>query len=362
MSDLGDSAVGGDASGDARFDAGFAFPVPLAGDVVAVLEFLSERPLDPDTALIDLLGSIGAELGRLVERQRARDELRRSEERFRSLAERMSRDEQATLAAAALRHDTERDLRHAIGTGELRVFYQPIVALATGGLAGVEALVRWEHPERGLLPPGDFVPIAEDAGLIVDLGRWVLAHACRQAAGWQAARRGAFTLSVNVSPHQFQQDGWADDVARALASAGLEPRRLVLEITESVLAVDTDSASRRLGQLRDLGVRIAIDDFGTGYSSLGYLRQLPVDILKIDKSFIDGVTLGPHESALARAVVKLTKTLGLTAVAEGIEQEEQLVRLRRLGCQYGQGFYLGRPEPPEVIDELLRGRSGADSL
>jgi diguanylate cyclase (GGDEF)-like protein len=264
--------------------------------------------------------------------------------------------DEAMLAATARRHTKERDLRHAIDTGELSVHYQPIVTLATGALAGVEALVRWEHPERGLLPPSTFVPLAEEAGLIGDLGRWVLAAACQQAATWEAARRGEFTLSVNVSAYQFQEEDWADEVAAALVTAGLEPRRLVIEITETVLAQDMDTARRRLEQLRALGVRVAIDDFGTGYSSLGYLRHLPVDILKIDKSFIDGVTLGPHESALARAVVKLTKTLGLTAVAEGIEHEAQLVRLRRLGCQYGQGFYLGRPEPAETIDDLLRGR------
>jgi diguanylate cyclase (GGDEF)-like protein len=270
--------------------------------------------------------------------------------------------DETMLAAAARQGAEERDLRRAIASGELEMHYQPIVVLATGALAGVEALVRWQHPERGLLPPGRFVPLAEEAGLIDDLGRWVLVEACRQAAKWQAARRGEFTMSINVSAHQFKQDGWADEVAGALSDAGLEPRRLVVEITESVLAEDTETAGRRLSQLRALGVRVAIDDFGTGYSSLGYLRHLPVDILKIDKSFIDGVTQGPHESALARAVVKLTKTLGLTAVAEGIEHEAQLVRLRRLGCQYGQGFFLGRPEPPTTIDELLRGRRTDASL
>jgi diguanylate cyclase (GGDEF)-like protein len=270
--------------------------------------------------------------------------------------------DEAMLAAAARQRSDERDLRRAIESGELKVHYQPIVVLATGALAGVEALVRWQHPERGLLPPAKFIPLAEEAGLIGDLGRWVLVEACQQAATWQAARRGEFTMSVNVSAHQFQENGWADEVAGVLGGAGLEPHRLVVEITESVLAQDTETAARRLEQLRTLGVRVAIDDFGTGYSSLGYLRRLPVDILKIDKSFIDGVTQGPHESALARAVVKLTKTLGLTAVAEGIEHEAQLVRLRRLGCQYGQGYFLGRPEPAAKIDELLRGHSADAGL
>jgi diguanylate cyclase (GGDEF)-like protein/PAS domain S-box-containing protein len=261
----------------------------------------------------------------------------------------------------AMRHEAvdrlsvENDLRRAIRQGQLRLFYQPIVHIDTGRIAGFEALVRWQHPVRGLLSPADFIPPAEDTGLIVPLGRCVLGEACLQAAAWQRRREVSqpLRMSVNVSAKQLQYPGWAAEVAATLAESGLEPGHLVLEITESVLMEDAEASSGPLEELRRLGVRIAIDDFGTGYSSLGYLRRLPVDILKIDKSFIDGVAKGPHESALARAVVKLARTLGLDAVAEGVTERRQLAELRRLRCPYGQGYYFSRPQPPEVVAELL---------
>ncbi|HEX7277367.1 MAG TPA: EAL domain-containing protein, partial [Acidimicrobiales bacterium] len=261
----------------------------------------------------------------------------------------------------AMRHEAvdrlsvENDLRRAIRQGQLRLFYQPIVHIDTGHIAGFEALVRWQHPVRGLLAPAEFIPPAEDTGLIVPLGRCVLGEACLQAAAWQR-RRGVhrpLRMSVNVSAKQLQYPGWAAEVAATLAETGLEPGHLVLEITESVLMEDADASAGPLEELRRLGVRVAIDDFGTGYSSLGYLRRLPVDILKIDKSFIDGVAKGPHESALARAVVKLARTLGLDAVAEGVTDRRQLAELRRLRCPYGQGYFFSRPQPPEVVGELL---------
>ncbi len=256
---------------------------------------------------------------------------------------------------AALRQATEQDLRRAIGTDQLMLHYQPIVSLGTGDLFGAEALVRWDHPVRGLLGPGEFVPLAEETGLIVPLGRWVLAEATRQAAEWrEKAPQPALTLSVNVSGHEFQEADWTDEVVGLLAKAGIGPHELLIEITESALVEDTELAAERLRALqRRVGVRLAIDDFGTGYSSLGYLRHLPVDILKIDKSFIEGITEGPHESALARAVLKLARTLDLQTVAEGVEHAEQLVMLQRLGCQLGQGFHLGRPLHPEAITDML---------
>ncbi|MEA2717812.1 MAG: hypothetical protein QOI99_2129 [Actinomycetota bacterium] len=263
--------------------------------------------------------------------------------------------DEAMRSDAVDRLSVENDLRRAIRQGQLRLFYQPIVHIDTGQIAGFEALVRWQHPVRGLLSPADFIPPAEDTGLIVPLGRCVLGEACLQAAAWQR-RRGAhqpLRISVNVSAKQLQFPGWAAEVAATLAETGLEPSHLVLEITESVLMEDAAASSAPLEELRRLGVRVAIDDFGTGYSSLGYLRRLPVDILKIDKSFIDGVAKGPHESALARAVVKLARTLGLDAVAEGVTDRRQLAELRRLRCPYGQGYYFSRPQPPEVVAELL---------
>jgi EAL domain-containing protein (putative c-di-GMP-specific phosphodiesterase class I) len=263
--------------------------------------------------------------------------------------------EESMRSDAGERLWVEQDLRRAIGDRQLRLHYQPIVELASGTVAGVEALVRWEHPGRGLLLPQTFIRLAEDTGLIVPLGRWVLEEACEQAAIWnrRIASSEPLRVSVNVSARQFQQPGWVEDVAGALEASGLDPGQLVLEITESVLMEDTDTTIRRLAQLRALGVRIAIDDFGTGYSSLGYLRQFPVDILKVDKSFIDGVAEGPHESALARAVIKLAATLHLDAVAEGVSTRKQLVTLRRLRCGFAQGYYFSRPQPPEAIEALL---------
>ena len=260
------------------------------------------------------------------------------------------------LADATSRLSVENDLRRGIAQGQLRLYYQPIVHIDTGAIAGFEALVRWQHPERGLLPPVEFITSAEETGLIVPLGRYVLQEACREAATWADMQVGGERLrvSVNVSAKQLAQPGWSDEVAQVLAESGLAPRQLVLEITESVLMDDTDTTAVRLEELRRLGVRIAIDDFGTGYSSLGYLRRLPVDILKIDKSFIDGVAEGPHESALARAVVKLASTLRLEAVAEGISTRKQLLQLRRLRCPYGQGYYFSRPQPPAAIPGLLQ--------
>jgi diguanylate cyclase (GGDEF)-like protein/PAS domain S-box-containing protein len=263
--------------------------------------------------------------------------------------------DETMLADATERLSVENDLRRGIAQGQLRLYYQPIVHLDTGAIAGFEALVRWQHPVRGLLPPLEFIPTAEQTGLIVPLGRYVLAEACQQAASWAGMHSSGeqLRISVNVSAKQLVQPGWSDEVAQVLAESGLAPRQLVLEITESVLMDDADATAVRLEELRRLGVRIAIDDFGTGYSSLGYLRRLPVDILKIDKSFIDGVAEGPHESALARAVVKLASTLRLEAVAEGINSRKQLLQLRRLRCPYGQGFYFSRPEPPSAIPDLL---------
>ena len=263
--------------------------------------------------------------------------------------------DESMLAVTSERVSAENQLRRGIAQGELRLYYQPIVHLETGAIAGFEALVRWQHPERGLLPPSEFIPTAEATGLIVPLGRHVLADACLQAASWADTHASGerLRISVNVSAKQLVQPGWSDEVAQVLAESGLAPRQLVLEITESVLMDDTDTTAVRLEELRRLGVRIAIDDFGTGYSSLGYLRRLPVDILKIDKSFIDGVAEGPHESALARAVVKLASTLRLEAVAEGVSSRKQLLQLRRLRCPYGQGFFFSRPQPAAAIPGLL---------
>ena len=219
----------------------------------------------------------------------------------------------------------------------------------------MEALIRWQHPERGLVPPLDFIPVAEETGLIVPIGRWVLREAAYQAKKWQAAipQGETFTMSVNVSARQLMRAEIIDEVAAVLHETGIPPNTLILEITESVLMNDRHAAVTRLHQLKALGVRVAVDDFGTGYSSLGYLSTLPIDILKIDKSFIARVASGAEDSAIAQAVIKLGNSLRLTVVAEGIEEAEQATALRAMRCHRGQGFYFSRPLDASGVDELL---------
>ena len=246
----------------------------------------------------------------------------------------------------------EMDLRVAIAKGQLFVEYQPTFDLRTLAMTGVEALVRWQHPTRGLIGPDDFIPIAEESGQIGAIGRFVLAEACAQAAGW--SREGRIVpLSVNVSGRQLESDDLPGDVQSALVDSGLDPSLLTLELTETVLMRDADSTSRRLRSLKDIGVRIAIDDFGTGYSSLAYLRQFPVDALKIDRSFINGIARSTEARALIHTLVQLGKTLGLDTFAEGIEDEAQLAQLQREQCDHGQGFYYSRPLPPDAVEELF---------
>jgi len=238
------------------------------------------------------------------------------------------------------------DMRRAIDAGEFEPHYQPIVDLATGKISGVEALVRWHHPDRGLVSPASFIPMAEETGLIVRIGSHVLHRACADAMRWRAefGADAPVHMSVNLSPRQIQDPGVVIDVADALARSGLPPHALILEITESYLLTDTDGAARTLSRLKELGVRIALDDFGTGYSSLTHLDRFPVDVLKIDKSFVDSLADTDGErSSLVDAIVNLGMTLGIQITAEGIERPEQLARLRSMGCEMGQGFHFARP-------------------
>jgi EAL domain-containing protein (putative c-di-GMP-specific phosphodiesterase class I) len=247
------------------------------------------------------------------------------------------------------------DLRHAADRGELRVLYQPIVELTSGAITGVEALVRWHRPGHGETQPATFIPLAEETGLIVPIGRWVLAEACRQGRRWQlAAPRGSSgpTMSVNVSARQLYDPNFARDVAAVLAETGLSPDRLILEITESVLVSNT-SAEDRLHELKALGVRLAIDDFGTGYSNLSYLHRFPLDIIKIDRSFVAKVA-NTGESVLASIIVNLATNLNLQTVAEGIEYPEQRAQLIALGCMSGQGFLFARPVDADRVSGLLQ--------
>jgi diguanylate cyclase (GGDEF)-like protein/PAS domain S-box-containing protein len=260
--------------------------------------------------------------------------------------------------SAVDRLDIENALRRAQERRELRVFYQPMISLATGAIEGVEALIRWEHPERGLLLPNDFIHVAEETGLIVPMGAWVLEQACRQVMRWHASMTelGPLRLSVNLSGRQLGHPNLVADVRAIITDTHINPSQVELEITESVLMDDVEMSEDTLGQLKRLGVKLVVDDFGTGYSSLSYLRRFPVDVLKVDRSFVDGLGSDPSDSAIVTAIVTLAHTLGLSAIAEGVETVEQLEELRRLGCDMGQGFYMARPGTGHDIGELLAKR------
>ncbi len=246
---------------------------------------------------------------------------------------------------ALARLDLKTDLETAVLHDELVLVFQPYFGLADDSLVGFEALVRWQHPVRGLVSPADFIPLAEETGLIHPIGEWVLRAACHHAAGWDLSRPGRrpATVSVNVSAVQFQDPDLVASVSGALRDSGLDPRRLVIEITEGVLLHKVDHVVTRLHELRAMGVRIAIDDFGTGYSSLSYLQHLPIDVLKIDKSFVDQLGLGADGSSMAKVIVQIARTLGLQVVAEGVERQEQREALCQLDCDLVQGFLLARP-------------------
>ena len=262
--------------------------------------------------------------------------------------------------AIVARHELSAELTRGINHGELVVYHQPIVDLATGRPYGLEALVRWRHPTRGLVLPDDFIGLSEETGSILALGRQVMEQAEREVGAlnlrFEPAAR--LSLSVNVSPIQLQQPDFLDEVEAVLAETGFEPERLILEITETAMFRDTAATIRKLQALRQRGVRIAIDDFGTGYSSLSYLRRFPVDILKIAKDFIGPADGAPEEWAFAAAIIALGRTLGLRVVAEGIEHAGQLERLRELGCEFGQGYLFARPGPIEGLASVL-GLTGA---
>ncbi|TMD29250.1 MAG: EAL domain-containing protein [Chloroflexi bacterium] len=263
--------------------------------------------------------------------------------------------EPSMSSVAAERLDLESDLRRAIDRAELRVFYQPLVDLATDRIAGVEALVRWQHPTRGLIAPMSFIPLAEETGLILPIGRWVLETACRQAHEWQLAFPSdpPLTISVNLSARQFAQADLVAQVAAILAETDLPPSSLELEITESVVMDESEPGIRALRALRELGCRLALDDFGTGYSSLSYLKSLPLDTIKIDRSFVAGLAGDDANLPIVQAVIGLAHGLGIDVTAEGIETADQLGWLRDLVCDRGQGYYYARPLPAPELARLL---------
>jgi diguanylate cyclase (GGDEF)-like protein len=249
----------------------------------------------------------------------------------------------------------EAELRRALERGQFVVCFQPVVDVHRGQVCQVEALLRWQHPERGLIGPGEFIPVAEETGLIIPIGRWVLSEACRQLREWQVEDpKGApAVVGVNLSPRQFQDPNLVDEVARVLAETGLNPASLELEVTEAVMMPDLDLAVETLGRLKALGVRIALDDFGSGYSSLAYLARLPIDTIKVDRSFVAQVLDSPASRAVVRAVVGFGAQFGMTVVAEGVETEAQFRQVQALGCGYAQGYYFARPAPRAELARIV---------
>jgi EAL domain-containing protein (putative c-di-GMP-specific phosphodiesterase class I) len=249
----------------------------------------------------------------------------------------------------------ETDLRRAIERDEFFVQYQPIVSLETSHLRGFEALVRWKHPERGLISPIDFIPVAEETGLIVQIGDFVLREACQQMQHWHTLFPSdpPMFISVNLSGKQFTQPDLTSEVAAILTETGLNPRSLKLEITESVVMDNIETATEMLKQLRSLGVKLSIDDFGTGYSSLSYLHRFPIDTLKIDRSFVTQMSDNNENMEIVRTVVMLAQNLGMDVVAEGVETSEQLSLLQRLGCEFGQGYFFSKPVEASGAEKII---------
>jgi EAL domain-containing protein (putative c-di-GMP-specific phosphodiesterase class I) len=258
---------------------------------------------------------------------------------------------------AVERQSIEEHLRRALERQELALHYQPIISLRTGTIAAVEALIRWTHPIRGSVSPAQFIPVAEDCGLILPIGAWVLREACMQARAWADAGLPKMTMAVNVSAMQFEQESFLDDLFTVLGETGLDPGSLELELTERALMKRADLAASILSTLRGKGIRVAVDDFGTGYSSLSYLRKFPLDALKIDQSFVSQITTIPDETVIITAIISMSRSLNLQVIAEGVETEDQLDFLKAHQCDEAQGYYFSRPVPPQEFVRLLEARS-----
>ena len=331
-----------------RIAAVFTRPFVLEGNEHFVTTSIGIALAQGGELAEDVVRDADAAMNRAKERGRARYELFDEGLRGRALS----------------RLRVENDLRRALERDELTLDYQPLVSLRDFSIIGVEALIRWEHPERGRIPPIDFIPVAEENGLIEPIGRWVLENACRQAARWYRDRPDAppLSMSVNLSAVQIANRGLAETVSAALRGSGLDPALLSLEITESVMLADADGLTEALSALKAIGVCLVLDDFGTGYSSLSYLTRLPLDVLKVDRSFIDGLGTEPRDTAITEAIVAMSHALSLRVVGEGAETGLQVSELNRLGCDYVQGFHFSRPVPALAITRMLetRARLAAD--
>ncbi len=345
------SGVGGFLSrfGGDEYVLVFAGPLEAAAahtrarEVAAVVQ----RPVEVDGAALHLTASVGIAVA--VPGDSPDDLLRNADTAMYRSKERGSAGyavfDQPMRDQVLHRASVERDLHTALASGQLWLSYQPKLDLSRGGPAGFEALARWTHPTRGLVSPVEFIPIAEDSGLITQIGAWALADACRQAAAWRTLNDGvAVPVAVNLSARQLADPALPDLIAGILETNGARPGDLVVELTESAVLMDLEGVSKRLGRLRDAGVRISIDDFGTGYSSLSYLQQLPIDELKIDRSFVSRVPVERSSTAIIGSVIDLAHAIGLTVVAEGVERADQLTTLRDLGCDLAQGFFIAHPE------------------
>jgi diguanylate cyclase (GGDEF)-like protein/PAS domain S-box-containing protein len=361
--------LGGDEFGVLLEDAGYERAAEVAERVMHVLE----KPFPLEDKEVFVRASLGIAIGDDDRKgMKGAEELLRNADVAMYTAKSQGKAryqvfERAMHTAVLERLELKADLQRAVEADEFVLFYQPVIILSTGAISGVEALVRWKHTHRGLIYPMEFIPLVEETGLIVRIGKWILEEACHEAVRLHRKfpKYPPLTMSVNISAHQLQHPGLIEEVREALESSGLDPGSLVLELTETAMMADTEMAILKLNQLKEIGVKLAIDDFGTGYSSLNYLRRFPVDILKVDKSFIDQVALGGEQGALTASIIKLAGTLQLLPVAEGIETEEQLVRLLELECQLGQGYLFAAPLDREAVERLLEAETrsvGAPAL